>query len=170
LTDGVEIRVATAADEAALVALDHATWSTVATPAPRPPADRGFFEGRTAPRDVLVAVVDRAVAGYASIGPAAPGPANEHVLMLHGLAVDPAHQGRGLARRLVAAAVDEARARGARRLRLRVLRHNAAARRVYEASGFVVEGVLREEFLLDGRYVDDVLMARQLTPTDEGAP
>jgi len=47
-------------------------------------------------------------------------------------------------------------------------RPNAAARRVYDACGFVVEGVLREEFLLDGRYVDDVFMARDLT-TSEGA-
>jgi ribosomal protein S18 acetylase RimI-like enzyme len=170
VTGDVEIRAATAEDDAALAALDRATWSTVATPAPPPAADRRFFAGRTDPRDVLVAVVDGAVAGYASIGPAVPVPSNEHVLMIDGLAVDPAHQGRGLGRRLVAAAVEEARARGARRLRLRVLGHNAAARRLYEACGFVVEGVLREEFRLDGRYVDDVLMARQLTPTDEGAP
>jgi len=174
VTGGVEIRRATAADEAELLALDRATWSTLATPAPPPPDARGFFEARTGPRDVLVAVVDGAVAGYASLGPASPVPANEHVLMLHGLAVDPALQGRGLARRLVAAAVEEARGRGARRLRLRVLGHNAAARRVYEACGFAVEGVLREEFRLDGRYVDDVLMAADLSGPiphdDQGAP
>lgn len=29
--------------------------------------------------------------------------------------------------------------------------------------GFVVEGVRRDEFLLDGRYVDDMLMARDLS-------
>jgi RimJ/RimL family protein N-acetyltransferase len=39
---------------------------------------------------------------------------------------------------------------------------------VYTAAGFVVEGVLREEFHLDGGYVDDVLMARNLTP--DGGP
>jgi RimJ/RimL family protein N-acetyltransferase len=90
-------------------------------------------------------------------------------MMVRSLAVDPAHQGGGIGRRLVDAAVAEARARGARRLRLRVLGPNDAAGRVYEARGFVVEGVLREEFLLDGRYVDDVLMARDLTLSDEGA-
>ena len=51
---------------------------------------------------------------------------------------------------------------------LRVLGPNATARALYERAGFVVEGVLREEFHLDGRYVDDVLMARDLTPS-EGA-
>jgi RimJ/RimL family protein N-acetyltransferase len=174
VTGGVEIRVATAADEAALAALDRATWSTLATPGPPPPPGRPFFGERSRPADVLVAVVDGAVAGYAHLGFADPVESNAHVLMLRGLAVDPARQGRGVGRALVTAAVDEARARGARKLRLRMLAPNAAARRVYEACGFVVEGVLREEFLLDGRYVDDVLMAVDLSgpiPDDEqGAP
>jgi RimJ/RimL family protein N-acetyltransferase len=171
VTDGVEIRAATAADEAALTAIDRATWSTRSTPGPPPDPQRPFFD-RTTPERVLVAVADGgAVVGYAHVGPAEPVESNAHVLMLHGVAVEPAHQGRGIGRRLVAAAIDEARARGARRLRLRMLAHNAAARRVYEACGFVVEGVLREEFLLDGRYVDDVLMARRLTTDDhQGAP
>ena len=38
-----------------------------------------------------------------------------------------------------------------------------AARGLYEAAGFEVEGVLRGEFLLEGDYVDDVLMALDLT-------
>ncbi len=46
---------------------------------------------------------------------------------------------------------------------LRVLGHNHAARGLYESAGFVVEGVLRGEFLLDGVYVDDVAMALDLT-------
>jgi RimJ/RimL family protein N-acetyltransferase len=164
----VTVRRATEDDDAALVAIDRATWSAVATPGP-PPAPRTTFLARVRPEDVLVAVVDGAVVGYAELGPAEAVDANRHVLMLRGLAVDPSRQARGVGRRLVTAALDEARRRGARRLRLRVLGHNAAARRVYEACGFVVEGVLRDEFLLDGRYVDDVLMARDLTSDDEGS-
>ena len=165
----VTIRPATPADDAALVRIDRATWSALATPSP-PPAPRTTFLARVRPADVLVAVLDGAVAGYAQLGSAEPVDANRHVLMLRGLAVDPRHQGRGVGRRLVTAALDEARRRGVRRLRLRVLGHNAAARRIYESCGFVVEGVLRGEFLLDGGYVDDVLMARDLTSDDdEGA-
>ena len=57
------------------------------------------------------------------------------------------------------ACIEQARSRGARKLSLRVLGGNVAARRLYESCGFTVEGVLCEEFFLGGRYVDDVLMA-----------
>lgn len=53
--------------------------------------------------------------------------------------------------------------RRARKLALRVLGRGDRARLLYESCGFQVEGVLRGEFHLGGRYVDDVLMARDLT-------
>ena len=58
-------------------------------------------------------------------------------------------RGRGAARALLAAA-ERARAQGARRLTLRVLGHNTPARELYEAEGYVVEGVLPGEFLWRG--------------------
>jgi len=65
-------------------------------------------------------------------------------------------------RALVRAAVAEARERGARRITLRVLGHNTPARALYASEGFVVEGVLPQEFLVGGEYVDDVLMGSPL--------
>jgi ribosomal protein S18 acetylase RimI-like enzyme len=112
---------------------------------------------------VLVAVVEGAVAGYVGVGRASPLESDRHVVYVRGLAVAPEHQGRGVGRALVEAAARLAEDRGARRLTLRVLAVNVAARALYESCGFVVEGVQREEFLLDGRYVDDVLMALDLT-------
>ena len=47
-------------------------------------------------------------------------------------------------------------------LTLRVLGHNTPARKLYETEGFAVEGVLPGEFLLEGVYVDDVLMGCSL--------
>ena len=85
------------------------------------------------------------------------------MLQINGLAVDPAYRRRGIARALLDAAIDESRSRGARRLTLRVFAPNAAARALYDAAGFEVEGVLRAEFFLEGSYVDDVLMALDLT-------
>jgi ribosomal protein S18 acetylase RimI-like enzyme len=160
----VAIRGATAADDAALAALDQLTWSWQSSPAPAPLPGTRFFEPRAGrPEDVLVAVSGGAVVGYVHVGPPTPVPSNRHVLMIRGLAVDPARRGEGIGRRLVDAAVREGRDRGARRITLRVLAPNTAARDLYDAAGFVVEGVLHEEFLLEGRYVDDVLMALDLS-------
>lgn len=125
-----------------------------------PPPERPFFGPGTAPEDVLVAEIDGGVVGYLRLVRPSPHPSQSHVLHIVGLAVDPRYRRQGFARALVLAAIDEASARGARRLTLRVLGPNTGARALYESCGFTVEGVLRQEFLVDGRFVDDVLMAR----------
>ncbi len=132
------------------------------------PATEPFFRPGRQPGDILVATVDGEVTGYVKLGLSLPLESARHALEIQGLAVDPAHERRGIGRQLVMAAVSEAANRGARRLALRVLGDNAAARALYESCGFVVEGVVREAFLLDGRYVDDVLMVMFLT-AQEGA-
>ena len=158
---GPELRWATREDADAVAAIDRATHSTLVSPGPGLQRDGDPF-ARHEPEDTLVAVLDGRVVGYAILGPATPLDSNAHVQMLHGLGVDPAVGRRGVGRALVRGAVEQARTRGATRLRLRVLGHNDGARRLYEAEGFEVEGVLRGEFVLDGHPVDDVLMARGL--------
>jgi ribosomal protein S18 acetylase RimI-like enzyme len=169
----IDIREASSADDARLSELDRVTWSGSVTPAARWPADRRFFAGGLEPGDVLVAEADGVLVGYARLQAPTPLPSNRHVLELRGLAVEPAYQGSGIGRRLLLAAIEQSARRGARRLTLRVLATNDGARRLYGSLGFEVEGVLREEFLIDGRYVDDVLMAIELggsRPTDSGRP
>lgn len=158
----IDIRAGRPTDDDALARIDAATWTSGGSPAPPPPRGTAFFGDGRRPGDVLVAEQDGAVAGYVSLGRGFDIPAHAHVLQLNGLAVEPQHTARGIGRALVAAAVTEAAARGARKLTLRVLGFNAPARRVYEACGFEVEGILRGEFVLDGKPVDDVLMARFL--------
>jgi ribosomal protein S18 acetylase RimI-like enzyme len=160
----IDIRPANPGDDRALATLDRATWTTLTSPAPPPPEpDWSFLNEKVEIRDVLVAELDGEVAGYVRIGRVFPIAASDHVLMITGIAVDPACQRRGIGRALLDAAVAEARARGVRRLTLRVLAHNEGAVRLYEQAGFVVEGVLRNEFFLDDVYVDDLLMALDLS-------
>jgi ribosomal protein S18 acetylase RimI-like enzyme len=160
----IAIRCARRQDDAVLGRLDAATWTNDVSPAPAPPMSTGFFTERTLPDDVLVAEVDGVVVGYAKLSQPIALPSHDHVLELNGLAVDPHQWRNGVGRRLVEAVAREAGNRGARKLNLRVLSTNTSAGQLYEACGFVVEGVLRAEFLLAGRYVDDVLMARHLAP------
>lgn len=162
----IDVRQATLDDEPELRRIDLATWSPLTSPAdpPENPGEYRFFDGeRRTPEGLLVAVRDGRIAGWAKLSPATPLPSSGHVRMINGLAVDPEHQGAGVGRALVEAAVERARVLGARKVSLRVLGHNDNARRLYERCGFVVEGVLKDEFHLGGRYADDVFMARYLT-------
>jgi ribosomal protein S18 acetylase RimI-like enzyme len=63
---------------------------------------------------------------------------NPETVYLYSLWLDPAARGHGLARSLVSAAVNWARDRSARTVRLRVAPDNAVARGIYESLGFTV--------------------------------
>jgi ribosomal protein S18 acetylase RimI-like enzyme len=157
----VTVRPSTYADEPALVAIDDASVTWQNSPAAHVPGTP-FFNERTTPDQVLVAELDGSVAGYVKLRPVTPLPSNAHVLEIQGLSVDSARPRRGVARALLEAAAVEARRRGVLRLRLRVLEPNAGARALYASCGFEVVGRLPGEFFLDGRYVDDLLMSRDV--------
>ncbi|MET8980359.1 GNAT family N-acetyltransferase [Streptomyces sp. NPDC004539] len=155
------IRPATLTDAPALADLDLRTWSRRHAVMPRPEPGAPFFDDRHHPDDYLVATLDDTVVGYLRLVPA-PLAVSAHVRQIQGLAVSDEARGSGLGRGLIRAAMEKAREEGARRITLRVLGHNTPARKLYEGEGFVVEGVQPGEFLLDGEYVDDVLMGRSL--------
>ncbi|WP_127358937.1 GNAT family N-acetyltransferase [Actinacidiphila soli] len=161
-TTRIRVRPAALTDDAGLARLDHDTWSTLHAVQPRPDPGAPFFDARHTPDAYLVAEADGVLAGYIRLVPATPLACNTHVCQIQGLAVADTARGQGVGRALVSAAMAEARAQEARRITLRVLGHNAPARRLYGSLGFAVEGVLPGEFLLDGEYVDDVLMGRPL--------
>ena len=161
----IQVREARPEDERALAKLDRATWTTLTSPAPKPAEpDARFFNEKVDIRNVLVAELDGEVAGYVKFDHPYPLEASKHVLHVSGLAVDPAFQRRGAGLALLDAVEVEARSRGLRRITLRVLAHNKAAVKLYEKAGYGVEGVMRGEFFLDGKYVDDMLMALELEP------
>src|SRR5215475_14573058 len=161
LDSRITVRPGRAEDEAGLARLDAASW----TPASGFPSvmERAhdpffsFFTEDSPPQAHLVAELDGRLAGYLRLRPVTKLPESAHVLGVAGLAVAPGDRRRG-----VAAAEQHARARGARKLSLRVLGTNAPVMRLYEGVGFRKEGVLRDEFCIGGRYVDDVIMAKHL--------
>jgi ribosomal protein S18 acetylase RimI-like enzyme len=160
----VRVRVARLADEAALAEVQAAAWTPESGfPSVRERDDgRPFFSDDHPPDAYIVAELGSRVAGYIKLGPPTHLPENSHVLQVQGLAVDPAAQRRGVAAGLLAAAEQRARGQRARKLSLRVLSSNQGAIRLYEKLGFRREGVLLEEFCINGAYVDDVIMAKRL--------
>jgi RimJ/RimL family protein N-acetyltransferase len=158
------VRPARPEDDPAISAIDRATWSPDNTPTSAPTSDAGFTS-QLAPWHRVLAAEDAAsgeLVGWIIYGQETPIDSGAHTYSLRGLAVAPGAQRRGIARALVAAAIDASRAAGATRLRSRVLATNGPSLRLHEQFGFVVEGTLRGEFVIGGRPVDDVLLALQL--------
>jgi ribosomal protein S18 acetylase RimI-like enzyme len=162
----VRIRPARQDDQAALADIDRISWTaqsgfpSVIQAAAVP--DMPFFNPANPPQAHLVAELDGVIAGYVRLKPPTPLPENAHVIHVSGIAVHPAARRRGVAAALLTAAEPFAVACGGTKLSLRVLSTNGPAIRLYERLGFAREGVLRAEFLIDGRFVDDVMMAKPL--------
>ena len=157
------IRVATADDDSALVALEIAAFTPEAGfPSMVPAPGAAFFSADSPPHVHLVADAAGELLGYVRVKPQLPMPEAAHVLAIHGLEVAPQARRRGVATALMRAAAEQARARGARKLSLRMFGGNDAARALYQRLGYEVEGVLTEEFLINGEFVDDVLMTLRL--------
>jgi RimJ/RimL family protein N-acetyltransferase len=162
---GISVRAAHPADGPGLARLDASAWSPESgfPSVLRRMAGEPFFSDDNPPEAHLVALVGGKLAGYVRLRPVTSLPEHAHVLGIFGIAVAPAARRRGAGSALLAAAEDHARARGAHKLSLRVLSTNKVALRLYERHGFRTEGLLRDEFLINGRYVHDVIMAKSLT-------
>ena len=150
-------------DERALLALDRRTWAPDNSIAPLPEEGSAFFDHYHRPEQFLVAEHDDGrLAGFVRIVQPVPLDTGAHVRQIQGLAVDPLDRGNGLGRALLETACEEARRQGAIRITLRVLSTNKVARNLYAKAGFQIEGVLPDEFFIEGQYVDDILMGRKL--------
>lgn len=66
----------------------------------------------------------------------------------------PAVRHRGIGRQLIQHAIGRAWAKGLSRIELTVRTDNVNAKALYERIGFVVEGLHRRAFRVDGEYYD----------------
>ncbi len=108
----------------------------------------------------LVAVTETSVMGWCDVVPLAqPGFTHTGVV---GMGVHADWRGQGVGKALLRAGVEAAAQAGLQRLELEVYASNDAACRLYEAHGFVREGLKRRGRYLDGAYDDIVIMARLL--------
>jgi ribosomal protein S18 acetylase RimI-like enzyme len=82
-----------------------------------------------------------ALVGGRPVGLIAAQQENPESVYLYSLWLDPAARGQGVARRLVAAAVEWARDRRSRTVTLRVASDNDPARNVYESLGFTAASI-----------------------------
>ena len=108
----------------------------------------------------IVAVDGVTVVGWCDVVPV-PRQIFAHVGTL-GMGLLPDYRGQGVGTRLMALAVEASRASGLERVELAVFADNHRARRLYEKMGFTIDGTRTRRAKIDGRYRDEVLMARVL--------
>jgi ribosomal protein S18 acetylase RimI-like enzyme len=126
--------------------------------APPPAEVRKFVLGNIAERvPQFVAIDDGRVVGWCDVMPK-PRPTLRHSGVF-GIGVIDAYRGRGIGHALMDATVHAAWERGLTRIELTVRVDNERAKRLYEAFGFVVEGLCRHHILVEGKYHDSYLMA-----------
>jgi L-amino acid N-acyltransferase YncA len=161
----VTIRDATAADAAAICRIYNQgiqdRVATLETEERTPEERRDWLAGRGARHPVLVAEAEGAVVGWGSLNVFNPRPAYDHVADFS-LYVDRGWRGRGVGRRLLEALVARARALGYHKLVLSAFPWNEAGMQVYRRAGFREVGSYREQGLLDGKWVDTIIMEKIL--------
>jgi ribosomal protein S18 acetylase RimI-like enzyme len=106
----------------------------------------------------LVAIVDEAIVGWCDITPLS-FEGMTHVGRL-GMGVKAGFRGLGIGKALLKAILNRAFAQGLERVELEVFRSNESAVRLYEAHGFLQEGVKVNARKLDGKTDDVLLFAR----------
>ena len=162
----VTIRDATAADAPAICRIyNQGIDDRVATLETelRTPAERAEWLAARGPRHpVLVAEgVQSATTGWASLNRFNPRPAYDHVADLS-VYVERAWRGHGVGQALLAALIERAGILGYHKLVLAAFPNNTAGMALYTRLGFTRVGVYREQGVLDGRWVDVVVMERLL--------
>jgi L-amino acid N-acyltransferase YncA/DNA-binding transcriptional ArsR family regulator len=163
---GMEIRDATVADAAAIARIyNQGIEDRVATLETqlRTPEERAeWIAGRGPRHPVLVALDgDGSVAGWGSLNSFNPRPAYDHVVDFS-VYVAREQRGRGIGDALLGALERRARQIGYHKMVLAAFPFNAPGMRLYERHGFRTVGIYHEQGMLDGRWVDVIVMEKIL--------
>ena len=119
--------------------------------------ERGEQERLRNPDDLtLVAEIDGSVVGVLTLQRGIYRK-NRHTANL-GIAIKNGYRHQGLGTDLIMEAINWSRENGIKKVNLEVFSSNTNAISVYEKIGFEHEGIRRSQFIVDGKYVDDILM------------
>lgn len=108
---------------------------------------------------VFVADTSTGLAGMCGVG-REHWPKTRHSAYIWGVYLRPELRGSGAAVELLAACEDWARQNGITILKLGVAVNNAAAVRAYARAGYTVYGVDPRALLVDGDYIDELMMSK----------
>ena len=161
----VSVRAAIAADATAIGRIYNQgiedRVATLETELRTPDERREWMTARGPRHPVIVADTGGEVVAWASLNRFNPRPAYDHVADIS-VYVERGWRGRGVGRRLIEELAARAPALGYHKLVLAAFPFNPAGMALYERSGFRTVGIYREQGLLDGRWVDVIVMERLL--------
>ena len=125
-------------------------------------ADTQLWFKRHGPRHpVLVAEAGGSIAGWASLNTFNARPAYQYVADLSIYLARP-WRGKGLGARLLSPLIPLAHELGYHKIVLSAFPTNTAGMRLYQRQGFTTVGMYKEMGLLDGRWVDTIIMEKLL--------
>ena len=159
------VRPATAGDADAICVIYNQgiedRLATLETELRTPDERRGWLAARSERHPVIVAEEDGAVIGWGSLNVFNARPAYRHVADFS-VYVERNWRGKGVGRVLLDQLVQLGRELGYHKLVLSAFPFNTAGVALYERLGFRTVGIYREQGLLDGRWVDTIIMERLL--------
>jgi|SRR5690242_19932598 len=129
---------------------------------PRTPEERRAWLAARGPRHpVIVAEDGGRVVAWGSLNTFNPRDAYRHVADFS-IYVARSHRGKGVGQRVLTRLVELARERDYHKMVLSAFPFNAAGMALYERLGFRTVGIYKEQGLLDGRWVDTIVMEKLL--------
>jgi phosphinothricin acetyltransferase len=135
--------------------------ATLETEERTPEERRAWLAGRGDRHPVLVAETDGQVVGFGSLNIFNPRVAYDSVADFS-IYIERSWRGRGIGRCLLQSLEERARLLGYHKLVLTAFPFNAAGMALYTRCGFRVVGIYHEQGLLDGRWVDTIVMEKLL--------
>jgi len=135
--------------------------ATLETELRTPDERRQWLKSRGARHPVLVAEDGGRVIAWGSLNAFNARDAYRHVADFS-IYVERDYRGKGVGRVVLARLIDLARELGYHKLVLSAFPFNAAGMALYERLGFRTVGVYKEQGLLDGRWVDTIVMEKLL--------
>lgn len=161
----MRIRAATAGDADAICAIHNQgiedRIATLDTTVRTPDGVRSWLAERGPRHPVIVADVEGSVAGWGSLNAFNARAAYDFVADFS-VYVERTSRGQGIGRQLLDRLVELARAAGYHKMVLAALARNHAGVGLYTSAGFTRVGIYHEQGLLDGQWVDVVIMEKIL--------
>lgn len=162
---GYRVRAATAADAAAICRIyNQGIEDRVATLEieVRTPEERAAWLAAKSPRHpVIVAEDGGRVIGWGSLNQFNPREAYRHVADFS-IYIERAYRGKGVGKMLLARLIELAREQRYHKMVLSAFPSNSGGMALYERMGFRRVGVYKEQGMLDGRWVDTIVMEKLL--------